>query len=65
MVSDQSNSPYLWDMVPVRRYNPDYGDHRLCWCDHAYYRHFDSYEHMDPVGCKYRGCNVFSEKKLG
>lgn len=43
-------------------YNPEYGDHRLCACGHTYDRHFDSYEDMEPVGCKYCGCFEFVEK---
>ena len=40
-------------------YNPNYGDDRICQCGHPYYRHFDSYEKMEPVGCKYCGCYDF------
>lgn len=42
-------------------YNPNYGDDRICKCGHSYYRHFDSYENMDAVGCKYCGCFNFEE----
>lgn len=45
-----------------REYNPAYGDDRVCVCGHAYYRHFDSYENNDPVGCKYCGCGTFRER---
>jgi hypothetical protein len=34
-------------------YDPDFGDDRVCKCGHPYYRHFDTYEDMRPVGCKY------------
>ena len=34
-------------------YDPDYGDDKMCQCGHPYYRHFDTYEKMKPVGCKY------------
>lgn len=34
-------------------YDPAFGDDKLCECGHTYYRHFDPYENMDPVGCKY------------
>ena len=37
-------------------YDPNFGDDRPCKCGHPYYRHFDSYENMDPVGCKYCPC---------
>ena len=46
-----------------KRYNPNYGDDRMCVCGHPYYRHFDSYDHMEAVGCKYCGCQKFIEKK--
>lgn len=32
-----------------------------CKCGHTYYRHFDSYENMEPVGCKYCPCYRFKE----
>jgi len=38
-------------------YDPNFGDDRLCQCGHEYYRHFDSYEKMSPVGCKYCSCS--------
>ena len=47
----------------LKEYNPEYGDGRLCECGHTYYRHFDSYEGMAPVGCKYCGCDEFKPKK--
>lgn len=47
----------------LKQYNPDFGDNRLCECGHTYYRHFDTYEHMAPVGCKYCGCQEFKLKK--
>jgi len=34
-------------------YDPNFGDNRLCKCDHTYYRHFDSHDNMEPIGCKY------------
>lgn len=43
-------------------YDPNFGDDRICECGHSYYRHFDSYEDMSPVGCKYCGCDEFKEK---
>lgn len=50
----------------VKVYNPNYGDNRMCTCGHVYYRHFDSYDDMANVGCKYQGwcgCNGFEEQK--
>ena len=45
------------------RYNPKYGDNRLCKCGHSYARHFDSWDNMDPIGCKYCGCTRFTQAK--
>ena len=44
-------------------YNPKYGNNRVCKCGHVYYRHFDSYEHMYAIGCKYCQCYKFEEKE--
>ena len=44
------------------KYNPDYGDNRLCECGHAYFRHFDGFEGYKAVGCKYCSCNEFREQ---
>jgi hypothetical protein len=44
-----------------RPYDPEFGDDRVCECGHSYYRHFDSYEHMEPIGCKYCSCYKFKE----
>lgn len=55
--------PYIEQTVTtvIRRYNPRYGDDRKCRCGHAYYRHFDTYEGMYPIGCKYCDCDTFVE----
>jgi hypothetical protein len=37
----------------VTLYDPTYGDDIECECGHTYYRHFDAYDNMAPVGCKY------------
>jgi hypothetical protein len=42
-------------------YDTNYGDARVCVCGHAYYRHFDPYEDMADVGCKYCDCFDFEE----
>lgn len=44
-----------------RRYDPDFGDDKVCKCGHPYHRHFDSYENMEPIGCKYCECEGFEE----
>jgi hypothetical protein len=43
------------------QYNPKFGDHKVCICGHSYYRHFDTYEEMSAVGCKYCQCYRFKE----
>lgn len=44
-------------------YDPEYGDDRLCQCGHPYYRHFDTYDGMASVGCKYCSCDECDEFK--
>lgn len=56
--------PYLEKIVIEKVYNPKYGDDRVCQCGHHYYRHFDTYEEMSNVGCKYCGCRDFVEMTL-
>lgn len=62
-MTDRKEQPYLYTqrIVTDRHYNGDYGGGRACECGHAYYRHFDSYEDMEPVGCKYCPCYDFVE----
>lgn len=59
LAPQESQGPYIYKTKTAqkRHYNPKYGDERNCKCGHSYYRHFDSYEDMLPVGCKY--CNCF------
>ncbi len=61
---EHTEPPYLEEetIVVIRRYNPKFGDERRCMCGHYYYRHFDSYEDMAPVGCKYCDCCRFIER---
>ncbi len=56
-----TNKPYIETItINVNRvYNPNYGDDIECECGHPYYRHFDTYENMDPCGCKYCPCYHF------
>lgn len=60
----ESNS-YLegFEIRKISLYNPNYNGNRECECGHDYGRHFDSYEDMDPVGCKYCRCRTFKPKK--
>lgn len=62
-----SQKPYIIREVvrTVREYNPEYGDERICECGHSYARHFDSWEDMEPVGCKYCDCHEFVEIEEG
>ena len=58
-----NEKPYIETkrIVIDRKYNPNYGDERICQCGHTYGRHFDSYNDMEPVGCKYYRCAGFVE----
>jgi hypothetical protein len=44
------------------KYDSSFGDNRVCECGHPYYRHFDTYDQMSPIGCKYCRCYAFVEK---
>ena len=57
-----SKDAYIVEHVERLVYNPAYGDDRECICGHPYYRHFDSYDNNEPVGCKYCACFTFVEK---
>ena len=59
----EAEKPYIEKTIVtvVREYNPEFGDDRKCQCGHAYYRHFDTYEDMADVGCKYCDCRTFTE----
>jgi hypothetical protein len=61
--TDTEEKPYIETLgLKIKlQYNPKYGDHRECNCGHPYHRHFDSYEEMSVVGCKYCGCFIFQE----
>ena len=58
----QINKPYITTITFGRKYNPTYGDDRICKCGDPYYRHFDTYDDMYPCGCKYCNCHEFEEK---
>ena len=40
-------------------YDHTFGDDRVCSCGHTYYRHFDTYDDMRAVGCKYCECGAW------
>jgi hypothetical protein len=46
----------------IREYNPNYGDDKKCdRCGHEYRGHFDTYDGMLDIGCKYCSCGTFTE----
>ncbi len=58
--------PYIikQETVETKHYNPNYGDDKFCRCGCTYHRHFDTYDGMKPVGCKYCGdCDEFKEER--
>lgn len=61
---NSTDTPYRerTELIIHLEYNPIYGDDRICVCGHPYDRHFDSYEDMKNVGCKYCGCETFVER---
>jgi len=63
-MSDKKQEPYIARTVTTTEYswNPDYPADDVCICSHPYYRHFDTYENMSPVGCKYCLCSEFKSK---
>jgi hypothetical protein len=63
-------SKFIHDLMAARnpgsKYQKDFGDEKVCArksCGHPYYRHFDTYDNMRPVGCKYCGCEGFVARK--
>lgn len=65
---DNGESPYIEEIktntIVEYKYNPNYGDERICKCGHTYYRHFDPYDDMYAAGCKYchsDECDGFEE----
>lgn len=44
------------------QYDPNYGDNNECLCGHPYYRHFDTYDDMAAIGCKY--CYKYEDKHV-
>lgn len=45
------------------RYNPKFDNDNspACTCGHSYERHFDPYENMAAIGCKYCRCHLYQE----
>lgn len=46
----------------AEQYDESFGDNKLCECGHPYYRHFDTYDNMSAIGCKY--CSSYSDKHV-
>jgi hypothetical protein len=65
LIESTDNEPYIKSVSLAVKftYKPNYGDDRICECGHEYYRHFDTYEDMEVVGCKYCGCYGFVEEQ--
>lgn len=64
LIDAKEEFPYIKTKFSKYSYNPEFGDDRICECGHQYHRHFDSYNQMDPVGCKYCECYIFKEKLI-
>lgn len=43
----------------AKTYDRNFGDEATCKCGHPYCKHFDTYDDMAPVGCKYCECEEF------
>jgi len=63
IIEANKQEPYIADInTESLKYNPKYGDDRICKCGHVYYRHFDWADNYAAVGCKYCNCYEFIEK---
>jgi len=66
-LADGSNAPYIVTgqlQFHIKRvWNKDYQQNKECICGDSYARHFDPYERMAPVGCKYCECMEFRPKE--
>jgi hypothetical protein len=47
-----------------RAWNPNHDQKAVCECGHPYHRHFDGYEDMASVGCKYCECYTFTTRTI-
>lgn len=62
LITDMANNKD----VSEHNYDPNFGDDKLCLCGHSYYRHFDTYDNMSSVGCKYcTGYGDYDESGYG
>jgi hypothetical protein len=46
----------------ARVWDENHDQDAMCTCNHIYHRHFDGYDDMRAVGCKYCECWVFNER---
>lgn len=64
--STDTEGPYIMTTIQrtvvARRWNPEYNETRICVCGHPYHRHFDTYDRMAPIGCKYCSCLIFQPR---
>ena len=58
------NAPYHKEVIVYtkHKWNPKYDENAECECGDPYYRHFDTYEKMEAVGCKWCECMEFKPK---
>jgi hypothetical protein len=60
---DGAAGPYLVVHRVVEQteecWNAGYDQQAPCKCGHPYHRHFDTWEDMYPIGCKYCDCPRF------
>lgn len=63
MCKECKNLEQRLKFLKENHYNPKFGDGKKCECGHDYYRHFDSYDDMYPIGCKYCECYTFKQIK--
>lgn len=47
----------------IDQYDSNFGDNKECLCGHEYYRHFDTYDNMAAIGCKY--CSPYTYRSSG
>jgi hypothetical protein len=62
MMADKQQPYLLRNRAPEKIWNPHYNQQAMCTCGHRYERHFDSYDNMSNVGCKYCECTEFQIK---